>query len=189
MDYRRASRTTAIRIVSSMQTARRASASIRSGSAPCSRCSRSFRRVCDGKPKFCGPSSPGHDYRAARGQGRTRRLVAMTMTTQKLASWAVRLPRCRSGNVRYRTDGGATIIYCGSFMGATTMSLTAIPPTRWAVALECPQCKRIGTASAFEDGCDGRVFIDSPSYGFVVMTRRASGHDIRCATCNSSALK
>jgi hypothetical protein len=64
----------------------------------------------------------------------------------------------------------------------------------WAVALLCPHCERTGSCTVSEDADDGAkelgLRIDALSSGFVVVELRArAGRDIRCATCNSSALK
>jgi hypothetical protein len=64
-------------------------------------------------------------------------------------------------------------------------------PLAWAIKLECPHCGRIGTAMVSDDGADGHVRIDGLSPGFVVVQRAAPAarDDVRCSTCNSSALK
>jgi hypothetical protein len=64
-------------------------------------------------------------------------------------------------------------------------------PLAWAIKLECPHCGRIGTAMVSDDGADGKVRIDGLSLGFVVVQRAAPAarDDVRCSTCNSSALK
>ena len=64
----------------------------------------------------------------------------------------------------------------------------------WAITLRCPHCGRAGTATVSEDGSDGqaepRLRIVALSSGFVVVElRRGAEQDIRCSTCNSSALK
>jgi hypothetical protein len=64
----------------------------------------------------------------------------------------------------------------------------------WAVALRCPHCGRTGSGTVSEDRHDQqeepRLRIDSLPRGFVaVELRPGAGQDIRCATCNSSALK
>jgi hypothetical protein len=64
----------------------------------------------------------------------------------------------------------------------------------WAVTLCCPHCGRTGTGTVSEAGLDGqaerRLRVDSLSSGFVaVELRPGAGQDIRCMTCNSSALK
>jgi hypothetical protein len=64
----------------------------------------------------------------------------------------------------------------------------------WAVTLCCPHCGRTGTATVSEDGLAGQaerhLRVDSLSSGFVaVELRSGAGLDIRCVTCNSSALK
>jgi hypothetical protein len=67
-------------------------------------------------------------------------------------------------------------------------------PQAWAITLRCPHCGRAGTAIVSELGSVGqaesRLRIDCLSSGFVVVERRPrAGQDIRCSTCNSSALK
>jgi hypothetical protein len=64
----------------------------------------------------------------------------------------------------------------------------------WTVTLCCPHCGRTGTGTVFEDDLDGqvepRLRIASLPSGFVAVELRPGGaQDIRCATCNSSALK
>jgi hypothetical protein len=62
----------------------------------------------------------------------------------------------------------------------------------WAVTLCCPHCGRTGTGTVSEDGrqAEPRLRVDSLSGGFVaVELRPGAGQDIRCVTCNSSALK
>jgi len=64
----------------------------------------------------------------------------------------------------------------------------------WAVALCCPHCGRTGTVTVSESSLDRpaklRVSVDTLSMGFVAVELRSGvGQDIRCATCNSSALK
>jgi hypothetical protein len=64
----------------------------------------------------------------------------------------------------------------------------------WAVTLCCPHCGRTGAATVSEDGLEGKaerhLRVDSLSSGFVaVELRPGAGLDIRCVTCNSSALK
>jgi hypothetical protein len=64
----------------------------------------------------------------------------------------------------------------------------------WAVTLCCPHCGRTGTGTVSEEGLDRqaerRLRVDSLSSGFVaVELRPGAGQDIRCVTCNSSALK
>ncbi len=64
----------------------------------------------------------------------------------------------------------------------------------WTVALRCPHCGRAGSGTVSEDAYDGknehRLRIDRLSSGFVVVELRpGAGQDIRCGTCNSSALK
>ena len=76
--------------------------------------------------------------------------------------------------------------------GPVVMRMTAL--TAWAVALCCPHCGLAGTGTVSEGGSDGnagpRLRVDSLSSGFVaVELRRGAGQDIRCITCNSSALK
>jgi hypothetical protein len=64
----------------------------------------------------------------------------------------------------------------------------------WAVALCCPHCGRTGSCTVSEDADDGgkepRLRVEGLSSGFVVVELRpGAGQDIRCGTCNSSALK
>jgi LSD1 subclass zinc finger protein len=60
----------------------------------------------------------------------------------------------------------------------------------WAITLRCPHCGRAGTAAVSEGDADGKVRINDLSSGFVVVElRRGAEQDIRCSTCNSSALK
>jgi transketolase N-terminal domain/subunit len=64
----------------------------------------------------------------------------------------------------------------------------------WAVAPCCPHCGRTGTGTVSEDSLDGqaqpRLSVDSLSSGFLaVELRSGTGQNIRCVTCNSSALK
>jgi hypothetical protein len=69
---------------------------------------------------------------------------------------------------------------------------TMIALTAWAVSLCCPHCGRTGTGTASEEDAEGepRLRVDSLSSGFVaVELRPGAGQDIRCVTCNSSALK
>jgi hypothetical protein len=64
--------------------------------------------------------------------------------------------------------------------------------TAWAVSLCCPHCGRTGTGTASEEDAEGepRLRVESLSSGFVaVELRPGAGQDIRCITCNSSALK
>ena len=66
--------------------------------------------------------------------------------------------------------------------------------TGWAVALCCPHCGRTGTGTVSESSLDRpaklRVSVDTLSMGFVAVELRSGvGQDIRCATCNSSALR
>jgi DNA-directed RNA polymerase subunit RPC12/RpoP len=66
--------------------------------------------------------------------------------------------------------------------------------SEWTVALRCPHCSRTGSGTVSEDDSDGqiepRLRVDGLSRGFVVVElRTGAGRDIRCATCNSSALK
>jgi hypothetical protein len=70
-------------------------------------------------------------------------------------------------------------------------NLTMSSLDAWAIKLECPHCGRIGTATVSDGRADGEVCIDRLSPGFVVVKRPAPGarHDVRCSTCNSSALK
>jgi phage FluMu protein Com len=60
---------------------------------------------------------------------------------------------------------------------------------KWSISLRCPHCARIGTATISEDGSTQRI--NDISSGFMLVERRApgAGHDIRCSTCNSSALQ
>ena len=67
------------------------------------------------------------------------------------------------------------------------------PSSAWTVALRCPHCGRVGSGAASEGAYDGqnesRLRIDGLSSGFVVVELRTGvGHDIRCSSCNSSAL-
>ena len=71
-------------------------------------------------------------------------------------------------------------------------SLSAL--SEWTVALRCPHCGRTGSGTVSEDESDGqtkpRLRVDGLSRGFVVVDlRTGAGRDIRCGTCNSSALK
>ncbi len=59
----------------------------------------------------------------------------------------------------------------------------------WTIKLECPHCGRVGTATVFDEGPEGEVCIGALSLGFVVVKRPGARHDVRCSTCNSSALK
>jgi hypothetical protein len=62
----------------------------------------------------------------------------------------------------------------------------------WAVALCCPHCGRTGSCTVSEDdgGKEPRLRVEGLSSGFVVVELRpGAGQDIRCGTCNSSALK
>jgi hypothetical protein len=70
-----------------------------------------------------------------------------------------------------------------------TLAMTSLEA--WAIKLECPHCGRVGTATVSDDGPDGEVCIDELSPGFVVVKRSmpVARHDVRCSTCNSSALK
>jgi hypothetical protein len=73
--------------------------------------------------------------------------------------------------------------------GALVNALSA-----WTVALCCPHCGRTGSCAVSEDAYDGqkepRLRVDRLSSGFVVVELRpGAGQDIRCGTCNSSALK
>ncbi len=73
-----------------------------------------------------------------------------------------------------------------------TQPMTAL--NAWAVTLCCPHCGRTGTGTVSEDGMNGqtepRLRVDSLPSGFVaVELRPGAGQDIRCITCNSSALK
>jgi DNA-directed RNA polymerase subunit RPC12/RpoP len=66
--------------------------------------------------------------------------------------------------------------------------------SEWTVALRCPHCGRAGSGIVSEDHADGqiepRLRVDGLSSGFVVVElRTGAGQDIRCGTCNSSALK
>jgi hypothetical protein len=73
-----------------------------------------------------------------------------------------------------------------------TYAHTMIALTPWAVSLCCPHCGRTGTGTASEEDADGepRLRVDGLSSGFVaVELRPGAGQDIRCVTCNSSALK
>jgi DNA-directed RNA polymerase subunit RPC12/RpoP len=61
----------------------------------------------------------------------------------------------------------------------------------WTVALRCPHCGRTGLGTVSEDGQKvPSLRVDGLSTGFItVELRPGAGPDIRCATCNSSALK
>ena len=63
----------------------------------------------------------------------------------------------------------------------------------WTVALRCPHCGRTGSGTVSEDAYgknEQRLRVDRLSSGFVVVELRpGAGQDIRCGTCNSSALK
>jgi hypothetical protein len=64
----------------------------------------------------------------------------------------------------------------------------------WTVALRCPHCGRTGSGTVSEDAYGGqrepRLRVDGLSSGFVVgELRPGARQDVRCATCNSSALK
>jgi hypothetical protein len=64
----------------------------------------------------------------------------------------------------------------------------------WTVALCCPHCGRTGSGTVSEDTYGGqrepRLRVDGLSSGFVIVELRPGARqDIRCATCNSSALK
>jgi hypothetical protein len=66
--------------------------------------------------------------------------------------------------------------------------------SEWTVALCCPHCGRTGSGTVSEDPYDGQKEphrrVDGLSSGFVVAELRpGAGQDIRCGTCNSSALK
>jgi hypothetical protein len=76
------------------------------------------------------------------------------------------------------------------FVAISIYNLTMFP-LAWAIKLECPHCGRIGTAMVSDDGADGKVRIDGLPLGFVVVQRAAPAarDDVRCSTCNSSALK
>jgi hypothetical protein len=68
------------------------------------------------------------------------------------------------------------------------------PLSAWTVALRCPFCGHTGSGAISEDAYDGhkepRLRVDGLSRGFVVVELRLGpGQDIRCGTCNSSALK
>jgi hypothetical protein len=70
---------------------------------------------------------------------------------------------------------------------------TVTASNAWAVTLCCPHCGRTGTGTV-SDGMDRQaerhLRVDSLSIGFVaVELRPGAGQDIRCVTCNSSALK
>jgi hypothetical protein len=68
-----------------------------------------------------------------------------------------------------------------------TQTMTAL--SAWVVALCCPHCGRTGTGTVSE-GAGSRLRADSLSSGFgAVELRPGAGQDIRCVTCNSSALK
>jgi DNA-directed RNA polymerase subunit RPC12/RpoP len=58
----------------------------------------------------------------------------------------------------------------------------------WTVGLRCPHCGRTGTGTVSEDA-EPRLRVDGLSSGFVVVELTGSRQDIRCGTCNSSALK
>jgi hypothetical protein len=61
----------------------------------------------------------------------------------------------------------------------------------WAITLRCPHCGRAGTAIVSEVASvdkEASLCIGGLSSGFVVVPRRG-GQDIRCSTCNSSAVK
>jgi hypothetical protein len=75
---------------------------------------------------------------------------------------------------------------------AGRLTMTALDT--WAVTLCCPHCGRTGTGTVSEDRLDGdaepRLHVENLSSGFVaVELRPGAGQDIRCITCNSSALK
>jgi hypothetical protein len=64
----------------------------------------------------------------------------------------------------------------------------------WTVALRCPFCGCTESGAISEDVFDGqkesRLRVDGLSSGFVVVELRPGpGQDIRCGTCDSSALK
>jgi hypothetical protein len=92
-----------------------------------------------------------------------------------------------------RTENDGTHTPNKSVMnGNYTQTMTAL--NAWAVALCCPHCGRTGTGTVSEGGLNGqaraRLRVDSLSSGFgAVELRPGAGQDIRCMTCNSSALK
>jgi hypothetical protein len=55
----------------------------------------------------------------------------------------------------------------------------------WSVSLQCPHCQRTGTATIHE-GPRFRVEVLTAGFGVI---ERPNSPDIRCATCNSSALR
>jgi hypothetical protein len=64
----------------------------------------------------------------------------------------------------------------------------------WVVTLYCPHCGRTGTGTISEGGLEERAApglrVDSLTSGFrAVELRPKARQDIRCVTCNSSALK
>jgi phage FluMu protein Com len=64
----------------------------------------------------------------------------------------------------------------------------------WTITLRCPHCGRTGTGTVFEEDAEGqgksRLRIDQLSNGFIAVELHAGARqDIRCAICNSSALK
>jgi hypothetical protein len=58
----------------------------------------------------------------------------------------------------------------------------------WAIVLCCPHCRRPGTGTVSEGQAEPRLRVESLSSGFVAVERPGAGQDIRCVTCNSSAL-
>jgi hypothetical protein len=59
---------------------------------------------------------------------------------------------------------------------------------KWSISLQCLHCGCTGTATVHEPEAGLRFRVEGLSAGFRVI-ERPRGPDIRCVTCNSSALR
>jgi hypothetical protein len=119
--------------------------------------------------------------------------LAMTQEGSAKILWA---PMRRMGLRSYLDDRAGRSIFHSHFvqaqMNRNYTFMNAL--SAWAVALRCPHCGRTGSCTISEDVDDGRkeprLRVEGLSSGFVVVELRpGAGQDIRCGTCNSSALK
>jgi hypothetical protein len=144
--------------------------------------------------RFCAPS------RECRGVGLLAGCPRHDSETARWCEWGSAKSLCapvRWMGLRSDLDDrtGRSIFHSDFVRSQMNRNYTLMNAlSAWAVALCCPHCGRTGSCTVSEDADDGgkepRLRVEGLSSGFVVVELRpGAGQDIRCGTCNSSALK